>query len=71
MLYRYDYCQFANRTNVFFTDVQGVCADSADLNKPNVPPVYKCSDMFLSVYKMEWLTFLPCMYQSLKCGSKT
>lgn len=71
MLYRYDYCQLANQTSQYFTNIKGTCGDSEELNLPAAPSKYNCSDKFLSNYKMEWLTFLPCVYKFPNCGSKS
>jgi hypothetical protein len=30
-----------------------------------------CSDKYFNINKAEWLTFLPCVYDSDKCGSLT
>lgn len=70
VLYRYDYCQPISLGKQLFTDIKGTCGDSTELNKPNLPPVYNCSDMFLPADKSEWLTFLPCYFSTYKCGVK-
>ena len=71
-LFRFNYCQNASLSNQYFTNKKGTCGYSSDLNNPLLPaPLYNCSDKYFATNKAEWLTFLPCGYNSDKCGSPT